>query len=396
MKHKNETELASEDQASCMHEHIPDENSPISSVAREESSLGEEEDAHIGYSKKSKLMNEDSYESRTTSKTALLTELDGQSISSEVIETLEEAYEEVLECSQRALSDMKGASHKVMEEAQRVIEKLYYTFHELPDHMKDNDFIITGYRAYYSAKQCFSSIFRVHNETMNIWTHLLGSFLHCAMLLISFNLVPLNTPFFDKIIFVIFLCSATQCLLCSSAFHTFCAHKQYRTYQKFQIMDYCGISCLICGSFLTYLHYGFYFHPIWRIIYYSVIGVLWIFGFVLPWFPFFRSLKFRIWRAVYYVLMGVCLFVLCCHAMIVNKALTFVGRIGWTNLVLELTFYLTGATIYATRYPERLFPGKLDIFFHSHQIWHVFILIASIFHIRGTLNLMKAYNVDTK
>lgn len=391
MKHKNETE-SSEDQDSCMHEHIPNENSPLSATACTEVPTEEDEHSFLDSPQVTRKEDSDSYNGRVTSKTALLADSDVKSVSSEVIDTLEEAYEEVLECSHRALSEMRGASHKVMEEAQRVIDKLYYTFHELPDHMKDNDFIVTGYRAYYSAKQCFSSIFRVHNETMNIWTHMLGFFLYVAMLLISFNLAPLDSPISDKIILALFLFSAVQCLFFSSAFHTFCAHKRYRTYQKFQILDYCGISCLICGSFLTYLHYGFYNQLLWRIIYYSVLGVLWIFGYVLPCFPFFRSLKFRIWRAVYYVLMGVCLFILCCHAMIVNQALVFVGRIGWANLVLELSFYLVGAVIYASRYPERWFPGKLDIFFHSHQIWHVFILIASIFHIRGTFNLMEAYN----
>ena len=290
---------------------------------------------------------------------------------------------------EETLEEVKEASHQLLEEAQKGISKIYYTFQELPSHMQDNEFIHSGYRAYYSAMQCLSSLFRIHNETMNIWTHLLGAFVYFAIIFLSFHFVPPEASFADRVILSIFLISATQCLFCSSAYHTFCAHKHFKTYEKFQIMDYCGISCLVCGSFLTYLHYGFYQHLSWRIFYYVIIGCLGTFGLILPWFSFFRRVNFRIWRAVYYVLMGTCLFGLCCHAFVVAGGMGFVRKIGWDNLVLELFFYLCGAAIYAARYPERFFPGRLDIFFHSHQIWHVFILIASTFHLRGTLNLMK-------
>ena len=85
-------------------------------------------------------------------------------VPSHMLEAMEEAYDEVVECSHRAISEVKEVSHKVMEEAQKAMEKLYYTFHELPDHMKDNDFILSGYRAYYSAKQCLFSIFCIHKK----------------------------------------------------------------------------------------------------------------------------------------------------------------------------------------------------------------------------------------
>lgn len=31
----------------------------------------------------------------------------------------------------------------------------------------------------------------------------------------------------------------------------------------------------------------------------------------------------------------------------------------------------SGGAIYALRVPERWFPGKFDLFFHSHQLFHV-------------------------
>ncbi|EEB18052.1 adiponectin receptor, putative [Pediculus humanus corporis] len=51
----------------------------------------------------------------------------------------------------------------------------------LPLWLQDNDYLHTGHRpplpSYYA---CFKSIFRVHTETVNIWTHLLESWWEVA------------------------------------------------------------------------------------------------------------------------------------------------------------------------------------------------------------------------
>ena len=43
-------------------------------------------------------------------------------------------------------------------------------FHALPPHLQDNEYIVKGYRAELPLKQAVLSIFRIHNETGNIWT----------------------------------------------------------------------------------------------------------------------------------------------------------------------------------------------------------------------------------
>lgn len=48
-------------------------------------------------------------------------------------------------------------------------------FHVLPEWLKDNDYLLHGHRPPMpSFRACFGSIFRIHTETGNIWTHLLG------------------------------------------------------------------------------------------------------------------------------------------------------------------------------------------------------------------------------
>lgn len=46
---------------------------------------------------------------------------------------------------------------------------------EAPGFIRDNEYIKGGYRINFnSAKKIFRSLFMVHNESMNIWSHLLG------------------------------------------------------------------------------------------------------------------------------------------------------------------------------------------------------------------------------
>lgn len=46
-------------------------------------------------------------------------------------------------------------------------------------------------------------------------------------------------------------------------------------------------------------------------------------------------------------------------------------------------FYLVGAAIYAFRFPERCCPGRWDLFCHSHQLFHIFVIIAALVHFHG-------------
>lgn len=59
-----------------------------------------------------------------------------------------------------------------------------YRFEELPAFLRDNEFIRSGYRVFYSYADNWASMLMIHNETGNIWTHFLG-FLWCLGLMIS-------------------------------------------------------------------------------------------------------------------------------------------------------------------------------------------------------------------
>lgn len=48
---------------------------------------------------------------------------------------------------------------------------------QLPAWLRDNDYLVKGHRPpLHSFWACFKSMFRIHTETGNIWTHLIGDF----------------------------------------------------------------------------------------------------------------------------------------------------------------------------------------------------------------------------
>ena len=63
-------------------------------------------------------------------------------------------------------------------------------FDEAPYYLQDNQHIKNGYRLNYSPKLILKSLFTVHNETGNIWSHLVGFILIIFFMLegISYNM----------------------------------------------------------------------------------------------------------------------------------------------------------------------------------------------------------------
>ncbi|CAH0489940.1 unnamed protein product [Peronospora farinosa] len=50
-------------------------------------------------------------------------------------------------------------------------------------YLADNSYIRSGYRLHYSTRDCFLSLFELHNETLNVWTHIVGSFIFLMLML---------------------------------------------------------------------------------------------------------------------------------------------------------------------------------------------------------------------
>ena len=65
-------------------------------------------------------------------------------------------------------------------------------YEELPDFLKDNDFVRSWYRRESTPRAAAASLWRLHNETGNIWSHALGEFFFAVIFffLLFFSSIP--------------------------------------------------------------------------------------------------------------------------------------------------------------------------------------------------------------
>lgn len=146
----------------------------------------------------------------------------------------------------------------------KIEEKLTVLWNDLPTWQRDNHYITSGYRpATNSYPKSFQSITYLHNETVNIWSHLIGALL---ALFGSFIIYSILSPRYssatqeDVVVFSCFFLGAVGCLGMSATYHTISNHS-HEVAVWGNKLDYLGIVFLIWGSFIPVLYYGFQSEP---------------------------------------------------------------------------------------------------------------------------------------
>lgn len=277
------------------------------------------------------------------------------------------------------------------------IPRLHY-YHEIDEWQQDNHFIRSGYvKETSSFSNCFNSLFYLHNESINIHTHLLPSFF--AFLVIIYY-VNYELPIYDnylgvweKLNFLQFGMAVTACLLISSTYH--CVKSHSDTVSKLgNKFDYFGIVILITCSLNSIVLFSFYDEPFWKFTFIIIFLGLATTCTVLTLDPRFATNVYRPLRSLMFILFGLSGILPLIAAVKLYGYSAAVERscAGW--LVLEGISYISGAVLYAMRVPERFthvdedetslldkpLSGKFDIFGHSHQIFHVMVLVGAFCH----------------
>eukprot|EP00128_Syssomonas_multiformis_P000102 Colp12_sorted_trinity150504_noHs@18609 len=254
-------------------------------------------------------------------------------------------------------------------------------FHDAHNFLQDNHYIKHGYRHEHTIKDCLVSLFTLHNETLNVWTHLfaLGYFIW-----LTYRCV--NEPFVDhyahRIAFLAGTLPGCLCFMFSSLFHLFgCINE--RVYDILLRFDFSGIGILIGGSFITGTYFGFLCHPPAQQLYVSIFSVIGSIVAMSTFIPSFTNLRI-------YVFVGmIALSVFPLSHWVAVSHLEHGEYYFFFGVLCMLLLYATGFAAYLTRFPERISPGSFDIWGHSHQIWHVFTFLAANLLIEALLMYYK-------
>ena len=304
--------------------------------------------------------------------------------------------------------------HKISETVNKIEEKMEKIAHwawtalpfdKLPLWMQDNEYLTNDYRPQMNSfTGCFKSMFRMHTETWNIWTHFLG-FVFFVMLCLGIyvygdyitylfeDIDVYQLPATEQAMLFCFFLAAMICLSCSAMFHLFNNHSQ-DMYRVFSRLDYSGIAILITGSSIPAYYYGFYCQTISRYVHISIIGLLCVGCVIFSLWKKFGTHAYRPLRFTTFLLFGLYGFVP--GIQVTMKEGFEKQHINQTlvGLLLMAGVYILGGLFYVSRFPERVFPGKFNMWASSHQIFHVCVVCAALIHYDTLLSMIK-YRMST-
>ena len=98
-------------------------------------------------------------------------------------------------------------------------------FDQLPPWQQDNHFILTKYRPESNSYfKCFQSLLYLHNQSVNIHSHLLGAFLFFFISISVYAFEQHSVKKADIVAFAFFFFGAVACLSISAGFHMVSNH----------------------------------------------------------------------------------------------------------------------------------------------------------------------------
>ncbi|ETS88034.1 hypothetical protein PFICI_01862 [Pestalotiopsis fici W106-1] len=299
---------------------------------------------------------------------------------------VDEGIERAREVANDGLEKAKRAAESVEEHVQYAITRArehgLLRYDELPVPWRVNPHILKGYRFSETKLGCVRSMFNFSNETVNIWTHAIGLLL---VLSLAFYFYPMSANFSlstktDIFIAAVFLFAACKCLACSTIWHTMNCVADQTLLERFACVDYTGIALLIAASIMTTEYTAFYCEPISCWTYITATGLLGIFGVIMPWHPYFNRADKAWLRVGFFVGLGATGFLPVFQIVYTRGPAWAYDFYMGSNLVKSLSVYVIGACVYASKVPERWFPGCFDYFGNAHNLWHVAVLGGILYH----------------
>jgi adiponectin receptor len=310
-----------------------------------------------------------------------------------------EFYEEGLRKMDEGLELAKGVVDGGLDKARRARETIELTiersvqlalarakehglirYDDLPEPWRVNPHILKGYRFSEGKWACVRSVVSIHNELINIWTHLLGFIMVLALAFYFYPTSPnfSNSTKTDIFIAAVFFFAACKCLVCSTIWHTMNSISHQTLLERFACVDYTGISLLVAASIMTTEYAAFYCEPVSRWTYMLITAFLGIGGVILPWHPTFNRADMAWARVLFYCTLAL-------TGFLPFGQLAYSRGIAWAQyfyapITKSLAVYMTGALMYASKVPERFCPGVFDYVGCSHNIWHLAVLGGIVFH----------------
>ncbi|XP_030631745.1 progestin and adipoQ receptor family member 4 [Chanos chanos] len=240
-------------------------------------------------------------------------------------------------------------------------------FKSSPPHLQFNKFVLTGYRPISTYRECLQSLFYMHNEFGNIYTHGIP-FLFFLLFL------PLNIPWseVDWWICVVHYLACLSPTVGSVLYHLFMNHEGGASvYNTLLSLDMFGVCLVNTLGALPIVHITLLCYPSSRcaaMLAYLLLSLYGIHCAVTARSNVNRLRSFA-WQALFRL---------------------FLFMLRWigpgTGSPASLRLYLTmdslallGGLVNISRIPERFSPGRFDYWLNSHQIMHMLVILSILY-----------------
>ena len=259
-------------------------------------------------------------------------------------------------------------------------DKFNYPVYKVPLEFRE-PFISSGYRRpQLSAWECFQSLFKRSNETINVWSHLIAFAVFVCRFIVIFRQ---HNPFDDAFVYPLlsFAVGASIMSLMSSFAHLFNSMSSKIRHVCF-FFDYAAISVY---GFTAGQAFYFYSRPLntdWLIFRsHSVFVAVCVIASILStysccasrhrWIDFKFLIRtgtfatsFFINTLPYWLRMYDCTSQVDCNV------------VSFSSFWRHVLFYAVAALAFGSKLPERLLPGVFDFCGQSHHFLHIFGAIA--------------------
>ncbi|OCL14139.1 hemolysin-III channel protein-like protein Izh2, partial [Glonium stellatum] len=252
-------------------------------------------------------------------------------------------------------------------------------------------YIETGYRRTSgSIRKCIHSWTYLHNESVNIHSHLFGSILFLTIPIYVFRTqisprFAVATAADIKVCSIYFL-GVSICFLFSAVYHTITNHSH--EYSRLGLeLDYQGIILLMWGATVPLIYYGFKCDPLHQKLYWFLLSAFAMACSVMTFQPRFRDAHLQ--RAIVFGCLALSTALPVLHSIMKYGVKIQFKRMGLVWVIVTLALNALGAGAYAIHYPEKWFPRRFDIFGASHQILHIMVVLAGLAH---TIAILQAFD----
>ncbi|KAI7779921.1 hypothetical protein LA080_000244 [Diaporthe eres] len=252
------------------------------------------------------------------------------------------------------------------------------TWKDILPWQRDNEFILTGYRqASFSYPKSILSILAVHNESANIWSHLLGA-LWFLTNTVHFLKQTNSTSFRsqDALFVALYQLCISICFILSTFYHTFSDNSP----------------AIHRGVWDTF---AFYCHQALRLIYFALLTLTGLGCAVFTLSLKFRRPEYRTTRFLLYCFLGATLFAPVIHGLL-RFGPELQPMMGLTSFLALALINFSGAAVYAVRIPERWYPGIFDLLGQNHNWMHVMVLTDALVRLNGLYDTAGAWQVSTQ